>query len=65
MELLTAGSRHIYAELLLEAGKTEEAMAQLEKALILAAKARLPASTRRAIRERLWEVRDAQRAGRR
>jgi tetratricopeptide (TPR) repeat protein len=64
VELPTAGSRRSYAELLLEAGRTEEAIAQLEKALILAARARLPESKRRALRERLWEVRDAQRARR-
>jgi tetratricopeptide (TPR) repeat protein len=64
VELPTAGTRHSYAELLLEEGKTEAAIAQLEKALILAARARLPESTRRAIRERLWETRDAQRASR-
>jgi tetratricopeptide (TPR) repeat protein len=64
VELPTAGSRHRYAELLLEAGRTQEAIAQLEKALILAARARLPEPTRRALRERLWEVRDAQRTSR-
>jgi tetratricopeptide (TPR) repeat protein len=64
VEFPTAGSRSSYAELLLEAGRTEEAIAQLEKALILAAKARLPEPSRRALRERLWGLRDNQRARR-
>jgi Flp pilus assembly protein TadD len=64
VEFPTAGSRSSYAELLLEAGRTEEAIAQLEKALILAAKARLPEPRQRALRERLWGLRDNQRARR-
>jgi len=59
VELPTAGSSRRYAELLLAAGRTEEAIAQLEKALILAARARLPEPERRALRERLWQLRDA------
>jgi len=65
VEFPTAGSRSGYAELLLEAGRTEEAIAQLEKALLLAARARLPEPRRRELRERLWELRDTQPAHRR